>query len=109
MNICRDQRTPHNDLSCWAPVSGSFHNIEGFGTLVLTETGDSTREELASIEARRNRVHLVIDWDALGLDAASSRLFAPAVDHFQASAEFDPGDGIPVEKDGGWLFVLREP
>jgi len=53
-------------------------------------------------------VRLVIDWKALGLDPGRVLLRAPAIDKFQPSAEFRPGDPIRVEPGKGWLLVLGD-
>ncbi len=53
-------------------------------------------------------VRLEIDWKALGLDPGRSRLRAPAIDKFQPSAEFKPGDTIRVEPGKGWLLVVGD-
>jgi hypothetical protein len=52
------------------------------------------------------KVHLKIDWKALGLDPAKARLTAPAVKGVQEAASFGPNDAIPVEPGKGWMLVL---
>jgi len=52
-------------------------------------------------------VQLAIDWRTLGLDARKASLSAPAIDKFQAGAEFKPGDPIRVEPGKGLLLLLR--
>lgn len=49
-------------------------------------------------------VPLRIDWKALGLDSATARLEAPAIDGFQPAATFRPGEPIPVAPGKGWLL-----
>ncbi len=52
-------------------------------------------------------VRLAIDWKQLGLDPKKATLSAPAVENFQESAEFRPGNPIRIEPGKGWLLVLR--
>jgi hypothetical protein len=53
-------------------------------------------------------IRLAIDWKKLGLDPKKAVLRAPAVDKFQPTAEFKPGDTIRVEPGKGWLLVLAD-
>ena len=53
-------------------------------------------------------VRLAIDWKALGLDPGRTLLRAPAIDKFQPSAEFKPGDPVRVELGKGWLLVVGD-
>jgi hypothetical protein len=52
-------------------------------------------------------VRLTIDWKKLGLDPKTAVLRAPAIDKFQETAAFRPGDPIRVEPGKGWLLLLR--
>lgn len=52
-------------------------------------------------------VRLKIDWAALGLDPQHVRIVAPAIEHFQAAAEFKVGAPIPVKAQRGWLLRLQ--
>jgi hypothetical protein len=51
---------------------------------------------------------LRIDWNALGLDSSRAVIEAPAIEGFQPSRTFKPGDPIPVEKGKGWLLLISE-
>ena len=62
---------------------------------------------IASWAADNTEVQLQINWQALGLDPAKTVLYAPAVTNFQPEKTFLPGDKIPVEKNKGWLLVLK--
>jgi hypothetical protein len=94
--------------SCWAPVSGSFHNPEVFGTLTLSRTQDSGREEAGSAGESEVSVRLQIDWKALGLDPRRAKLRAPAIESFHPSAECRPGEPIPIEPGKGALLVVEQ-
>jgi len=109
-NACRDQQTPAHELSSWAPVRGSFHDPQHFGSLRFGP-GPATREGPRSDEERRREavnVALSVDWQALGLNPERVRLVAPAIRGFQPAAEFAPGATIPVERAKGWLLVAAE-
>jgi hypothetical protein len=108
LNLCRDQQSPQQRLSCWSPVSGSFHNAEQFGRLTLSETQPPTRQGPDTLEASTKEigVRLTLDWNALGLDPKKAKLTAPSLGFFQSRAEFSPNQEIPVEAGKGWLLVL---
>jgi hypothetical protein len=66
-----------------------------------------TMVALASWAPEPIQVKLTIDWKAIGLDPARVRLRAPAIPAFQESAEFAPGDAIPVAPGRGWLLIIE--
>ena len=51
-------------------------------------------------------IRLAIDWKALGLDPASAKLEAPAIENFQEARTFAADQPIPVEPGKGWLIVI---
>ncbi len=53
------------------------------------------------------QVRLAIDWKALGLDPARTRVRAPAIDAFQSAGEWAPDALIPVPAKKGLLLVLE--
>lgn len=62
---------------------------------------------IASWAEKPVKVKLSIDWEVLGIDASTAKIFAPAIKDFQEQASFNPGDGIPVEPGKGWLLVIQ--
>jgi hypothetical protein len=60
-NVCRDQQSPQQRLSCWSPVSGSFHDTHQFGRLTFSPTQPSTRQEAGSTRSNLNRYQTMID------------------------------------------------
>ncbi|MBS1655522.1 MAG: hypothetical protein JSU05_11795, partial [Bacteroidetes bacterium] len=52
-------------------------------------------------------VHLSIDWKSLGIDPATATITAKEIKNFQPAQAFKPGDAIPVEKNKGWLLIIR--
>ncbi len=62
---------------------------------------------LASWAKEPVSVSLEIDWGALGQDAETSKLTAPAIQNFQEGKTFSPKDEIPVEPGKGWLLILQ--
>jgi hypothetical protein len=52
-------------------------------------------------------LHLQVDWRALGIDPAHASLWAPAIDRFQESRSFRPGEAIPVAPGKGWLLIVE--
>ncbi len=63
---------------------------------------------VASWAKARVNVKLTVDWKALGIDPAKSRLHASACERFQPAGEFAPDAEIPVDPGCGWMFVLDE-
>ena len=53
-------------------------------------------------------VRLTIDWKALGLDRARTRIHAPAIVDFQNAATWKPGEAITVPGKKGLLLILEE-
>jgi hypothetical protein len=49
---------------------------------------------------------LAIDWKALGLDPATARIQAPAIEGFQEARTFGADEAIPVEPGKGWLLLI---
>lgn len=109
LNLCRNQRRPEARASCWAPVSGTFHNPELFGTLTLSTLTASTRQEpVGTTKASTVEVRLNINWQALGLNPRRATLTAPSIANFQPAAKFSPGQPIPVTPNKGWLLIVHE-
>lgn len=53
------------------------------------------------------KVHLNIDWEALGIDPSKATLTAAAIDKFQKAASFDLEQAIEVRPGKGWLLELK--
>ena len=49
-----------------------------------------------------------IDWRALGIDSATARIRAPAIENFQPARTFRPGEPIAVPPGKGWVLVVSE-
>ena len=110
LNICRDQQSPQQRLSCWSPVSGAFHDPNRFGRLTLSQAQPPTRQGPDTVDSSKQevRVRLTLDWKALGINPAKAKLTAPSLAFFQNRAEFSPEEEIPIEPGKGWLLVLEE-
>ncbi len=101
-NFTRNQAV---GLSLWKDTGNSFHNMNEFA--VATFGADATRQvELAS-DSAGNSFKLSINYGALGLDPAKTRIYAPAIEGFQPERIFRVGDKIPIEDGKGWLLILR--
>jgi hypothetical protein len=62
---------------------------------------------LASWAKEAAPCRLEFDWRALGIDATTAQLHAPAIPGFQPEAKFGTSDPISVEPGKGWLLELR--
>ncbi|MCC7054491.1 MAG: DUF5107 domain-containing protein [Gemmatimonadaceae bacterium] len=67
----------------------------------------SAMVSLGSWKADDTPVRLTIDWQALGLDPARTRIRAPAIANFQAAGTYDPGAPITVPGKRGLLLILE--
>lgn len=63
---------------------------------------------LGSWREADTRVTLRIDWKALGLDPARTRVRAPAIEKFQAAGSWAPGEAITVPGKQGLLLILEQ-
>lgn len=52
-------------------------------------------------------VRLRIDWKALGLDQARTRIRAPAIDRFQDAGRWAPGEAIRIPAKRGLILLLE--
>ncbi len=68
---------------------------------------DSALISVASWSKDPVSVLLEIDWEALGQQAKTTRLTAPAIPGFQEAKTFSPEEKIPVDPAEGWLLILR--
>lgn len=62
---------------------------------------------LASWAPENTTVKLSIDWKALGIDPAKAVITAPDIRNFQQGHVFGKDAGIPVEKNKGWLLIIK--
>ena len=53
-------------------------------------------------------VQLKIDWKKLGIDKNKATITAPEIKNFQPAKTFTINDKIPVEKNKGWLLIIKE-
>ena len=63
---------------------------------------------LASWADTTTNVQLQFDWQALGINPSKATIQAPAITNFQPMRSFKYGEPIPVEKNKGWLLVVKE-
>jgi hypothetical protein len=62
---------------------------------------------IASWAGEDVRLKLNIDWKKLGIDPSRATLEAKAIDNFQQAKIFLPGDDINVEKNKGWMLIVK--
>lgn len=63
---------------------------------------------LASWAPDTAAVRLQVDWQTLGIDAATATIHAMPIRDFQPAAEFAPGAEIAVPPGQGWLLEIRK-
>jgi len=62
---------------------------------------------IASWATADTAVKLNIDWNKLGIDPSKATITAPAVKNFQPARIFSANEEIPVEKNKGWLLIIK--
>ncbi|WP_221887752.1 glycoside hydrolase domain-containing protein [Chitinophaga polysaccharea] len=62
---------------------------------------------LASWAPENTTVKLTINWKALGIDSARAVITAPDIRNFQQGQVFGKNADIPVEKNKGWLLIIK--
>jgi hypothetical protein len=75
----------------------TVYKKKGFALLSLASWADSTAQ-----------VKLQIDWNALGINESKAVITAPAIEDFQPQHSFAKDDMITVEKNKGWLLMVKE-
>jgi hypothetical protein len=68
---------------------------------------DRTLVSLASWAETETMVNPSIDWKALGLNAATARIHAPAIEGLQEERVFGQDESIPVQPGKGWLLIIE--
>ncbi len=63
---------------------------------------------VASWADTTTQVKLQIDWKALDIDESKAVITAPAIKDFQLQYNFTKDEMIPVEKNKGWLIIIKE-
>lgn len=77
---------------------------------VLSTIYKKEGEALVSIASWANDnvyVQLNIDWKKLGIDSAKATITAPEIKNFQPAKTFHIDEKIPVEKNKGWLLIIK--
>ena len=92
-------------IGYWVPTSPVKTNHPNVLATVYQRDG-KTLVALASWSKEPVTVKLTIDWRALGLDPATAKITAPAIQDFQPALSLKPGDDITIAPGKGWLVVL---
>jgi len=75
----------------------TVYKKKGFALLSIASWADST-----------TNIQLQADWKSLGIDEQRAVITAPAIKDFQPAHVFTKDEMITVEKNKGWLLVVRE-
>jgi len=63
---------------------------------------------LASWNSGNTSVKLNVNWKSLGINPDKAVITAPGINKFQPARTFAVGEEIPVEKNKGWLLIIKE-
>ncbi len=75
--------------------------------VTIYKKDNSVLISLASWAKTDVNIHLKINWKALGINASTATIVAPAVDKFQPAQTFKIDDAIPVQPNKGWLLIVK--
>jgi hypothetical protein len=63
---------------------------------------------IASWASEDTVVQLKINWKSLGINPSHVRITAPEIKNFQPAKTFSVNDKIIVEKNKGWLLIVKQ-
>jgi hypothetical protein len=91
-----------------AAVPARSDDADVLVSVYLRPGGQGCVLAIASWAADSTEVNLAIDWEALGLDAASVSITAPAIKNFQSAATVSAQQPtVTVAPSKGWLLDVR--
>jgi len=94
-------------LGYWVDRSPIKTNVENIRSTVYLHS-DHILIAIGSWSDRNEKVSLIIDWEALGMDKDHVRLFSPEIRGLQKSEEFNIDLPIPVDRQQGRVLVLKQ-
>lgn len=62
---------------------------------------------IASWAETDTKIKLSVDWKSLGINPQNAKIIASEIRNFQPAKEFKLDEEIPVEKNKGWLLILK--
>ncbi|NML22365.1 hypothetical protein HHL16_15890 [Pseudoflavitalea sp. G-6-1-2] len=96
-----------NMIGYWSPNVPVKTNHAKVPVTVYKKNGTALIS-IASWADADTTVQLQIDWNKLGIDASKAVIIAPAISKFQPERTFGIQEAIPVEKNKGWLLIVKE-
>lgn len=63
---------------------------------------------IGSWAASDTKIQLKINWQKLGIDPTKATIIAPDIKNFQMQRSIGNDELIPVEKNKGWLLIIKE-
>ena len=69
-------------------------------------TEEIVAEDVGNFSESDRNVHLIIDWNSLGMDKTKALLKAPFVNDFQQASTFSLDEMIPIKRKEGLLLIL---
>jgi hypothetical protein len=77
-------------------VLATVYKKKGAALISIASWADSTVD-----------VKLKINWKSLGINPSRAKITAPEIENFQPAKTFKLTDKIPVEKNKGWLLIVK--
>ncbi|MBZ5858929.1 glycoside hydrolase domain-containing protein [Flavihumibacter profundi] len=91
----------------WSPNCPVTTSVPGVLATVYQKQG-AAMISVASWADENTNFKLLIDWKKLGINPEKATISAPAIKNFQEAKTFHQDDLIPVEKNKGWLIIIKE-
>ncbi len=74
----------------------------------FVKKGEKTLIALGNFSHEKQDCLLTIDWDALGLDAATARVHMPAIEDFQEASEIDLSKPLSITGQEGIILLIEK-
>jgi hypothetical protein len=98
--------TDANMIGYWdkdCPVKTNHPNVKA----TVYVKAKQTLISIGNFDDNDQKIKLIFDWKALGLNPENVTLKAPEVKDFQDANTFGVNDMIPVKSKQGWLLILK--
>ena len=95
-------------LGYWSPACPVKTGMKDVLATVYRKKGKAALIAVASWAKGPVDCTLQIDWQALGLDQALAKLYAPEIQGLQAEELLELAAPLPVQPRAGWMLILDE-
>ncbi len=94
-------------IGYWSENPAVHTGQEDIKATAFVKKGEKTLIALGNFSHEEHSCQLSIDWEALGLDAATTRVHMPAIEDFQAAKELNISNSISITGQEGIILLLE--